>query len=227
MNQPQLTSRREFLMFKVISLSKKSVLRDAVKARVGAEEDLAVGDAGDEGRGTDQIPLPKLFAGEVAAKDTGRTVPNNHARAVGDGSGRAVGVRSARRFHRGKPDRPHPNSFTCPAIKAAEVSLLSLVFRTGDEHAALRSDGAAVAGTRQRRLPADVFPRGPVEGRLVLLGDTVPCRAAKSRPIACQCISRHPQRRPAQKPQSTGSPIVCCSCNKGLYSTLFQSLPQS
>src|SRR5204863_6960495 len=33
-----------------------------------------------------EVRFPKFFAVEVVAKDTGRAVPDHHARAVGDGS---------------------------------------------------------------------------------------------------------------------------------------------
>src|SRR6266540_1009879 len=104
-----------------------------------------------------KVFFPKLSALEVVAKNTGRTVPDDHARAIGHRGGRAVGVGSVRRLNGGKLDRPLPPFLAGPAVEAVQVSLLSLVFRTGDENAAARNDRAAVAGTWKGRLPTDVF----------------------------------------------------------------------
>src|SRR6266576_2969257 len=112
-------------------------------------------------------------------------MPDNHARAVGHGGGPAVGVRLVRWLNDGKLDRPHPKFLARPAVEAVQVSLLSRVFRAGDEDAPMRNDGAAVTRTRKLRLPADVFPRSPMERRFVLLSDTVPERPAELRPILC------------------------------------------
>src|ERR1051325_6531765 len=101
-------------------------------------------------------------------------MPDNHARAVGHGGGPAVGVRLVRWLNDGKLDRPHPKFLARPAVEAVEVSLPSLVFRAGDEDPPMRNDRAAVARTRKRRFPADVFLRSPMKRCFVLLGDTVP-----------------------------------------------------
>ena len=82
-----------------------------------------------------------------------------------------------------KLDRPHPKFLARPAVEAVQVSLLSRVFRTGDEDPPMRNDGAAVTRTRKSRFPADVFFRSPMERRFVLLSDTVPKRPAELRPI--------------------------------------------
>ena len=88
-----------------------------------------------------------------------------------------------RRLNDGKLNRPHPKFLTRPAVEAIQVSLLSFVFRTGDENAPMRNDGTAVTGSRKRRLPTDVFRRSPMERRFVFVGDAVPERPAELWPI--------------------------------------------
>src|SRR5262245_47079133 len=98
-----------------------------------------------------ELLFPNLLAIEVVAEHPGRTVPHDHLRAVGNGCGPAVGVRSVRGFSSGKLDRPHPKFLARPAVEAVQVSLLSFVFRASDEDAPARNDGAAIARSRQRR----------------------------------------------------------------------------
>jgi len=90
-----------------------------------------------------------------------------------------------RRLNDGKLYRPHPKFLTGAAVEAIQVSLLSLVFRTGDEDAPMRNDGTAVTGPWKSRLPADVFPRSPMERRFVFLGDTVPVMIAATSGLCC------------------------------------------
>src|SRR5258708_5796189 len=94
-----------------------------------------------------EVRFPKFFAVEVVAKDTGRAVPDHHARAVGDGSGPAVGIRRIRRFNGGKLNGLHPKLFARPPVEAVQVSLLARVLRTSDKDAPMRNDGAAVTRT--------------------------------------------------------------------------------
>src|SRR5205814_1855363 len=110
-------------------------------------------------------------------------MPDNHARAVGHGGGPTVGVRLVRWLNDGKLNRPHPKFLARPAVEAVKVSLLSRVFRAGDENAPTRNDRAAVTRPRKSHFPADVFLRSPMERCFVLLGDTVPKRPAELRPI--------------------------------------------
>ena len=100
----------------------------------------------------------------------------------------------------GKLNRPHPKFLACPAVEAIQVSLLSLIFRAGDEDAPMRNDGAAVTRTRKGRLPADVFPRSPMERRFVLLSNTIPERPAELRPIVCpRCQGQQQGKRSGLK----------------------------
>ena len=116
-----------------------------------------------------EVRFPKFFAVEVVAKDPGRAVPDNHARAVSRGRGPAVRIRLVRRLNSGKLNRPHPKFPARSAVEAIQVSPLARVFRTSDKDAPMRNDGAAVTRTWECRLPADVIRRSPMERRFVLL----------------------------------------------------------
>ncbi|MDB6128997.1 MAG: hypothetical protein JWM04_104, partial [Verrucomicrobiales bacterium] len=130
-----------------------------------------------------EVFFPKFFAVEVVAKDAGRAVPDHHARAVGDGSRPAIGIRLMRWFNDGELNSLHPKLFARPPVEAVQVSLPARVFRTSDKDATMRNDGAAVTRTWECRFPSDVIRRSPMERRFVLLSDTIPERAAELRPI--------------------------------------------
>src|SRR6187397_766545 len=88
-------------------------------------------------------------------------------------------------FNDGKLNSLHPKLFACPSVEAVQVSLFARVFRTSDKDAPMRNDGAAVTRTWECRFPSDVIRRSPMEGRFVLLSDTIPERPAELRPIPC------------------------------------------
>ena len=88
-------------------------------------------------------------------------------------------------FNYGKLNGPHPKLLARPSVEAVQVSLLARVFRTSDKDAPMRNDGAAVTRTWERRLPADVIRRSPMERCFVLLSDAIPERPAELRPIPC------------------------------------------
>ena len=88
------------------------------------------------------------------------------------------------RLDGGEPDRPHPLLLAGPSVEAIEVSLPALVFGAGDENPPVRDDGAAVAGSGERRLPPDVLIKPPAQRGLILIRDAVSRRPAERRPIS-------------------------------------------
>src|SRR5258708_7395158 len=86
-------------------------------------------------------------------------------------------------FNGGKLNGPHPKLFTRPSAEAVQVSLLARVLRTSDKDAPMRNDGAAVTRAWECHFPSDVIRRSPMDGRFVLLSDTIPERPAELRPI--------------------------------------------
>lgn len=88
-----------------------------------------------------------------------------------------------RGFNVGKFNGPHPKSVACPSVEAVQVSLPAGVFRTSDEDAPARNNGAAVTRTRECRFPSDVIRRPPMERRFEFWSDTIAEWAAELRPI--------------------------------------------
>src|SRR4029450_2902683 len=130
------------------------------------------------------IPFPTLFAFEVVTIDTSGTVPDNDVRTVCHRRGRTIRIRSVRRLHGRIFDGSNPKALPCSPVEAIEVSLSSLVFRTGDEDPPVRNDGAAVPRTRQGCLPSNVLVRTPMDGRFIVLRDAISVRAAECRPVS-------------------------------------------
>src|SRR5436190_19684971 len=93
-------------------------------------------------------------------------------------------------FNDGKLNGLHPKLFARPSVEAVQVSLLARVFRTSDKDAPMRNDGAAVPRAWECRFPSNVIRRSPMEGRFVLLSDTIPARPAKLRPVPCRRCRR-------------------------------------
>jgi len=154
-----------------------------------------------------EVRFPKFFAVEVVAKDPGRAVPDNHARAVS----RVAWTRS--KDSMGTSAQLWETQLSAPKVpcpfggRSNTGSLLTRVFRTSDKDAPMRNDGAAVTRTWECRFPADVIRRSPMERRFVLLSDTIPERPAELRPIPCPHCQGQPARQAQQQSEKNNTEI--------------------
>ena len=153
-----------------------------------------------------QITFPKLIAFKIVAVHTGRAVPDDYLRAVGDGMD-AEWVRSMCRFNRGELDRTHPKSLAASAVEAVEVSLLSLVFRAGDRRRALVQRWGCCCPDRAGMPSSGRFAVAP-NGEASLSSSRRRCRRGRgmraSRPPRRERLRRS-NRRPSHSPESTST----------------------
>src|SRR5262249_25555506 len=111
-----------------------------------------------------QVVTPLLVASEIVAVQPGGAVADVDALAVGDGAGRAVGIRIVGRLGLLVLDFLLPQQVAVLAGEAHDCAAVALVverLRQGD--AIAPDDGRGVAGAGELDLPADVVGLAPGE----------------------------------------------------------------
>ena len=162
-----------------------------------------------------KVAIPELLSIEVVRGDSGRGEVGHHDAAVGRRRTGAVRVGLVGGFLLGVGDATAPKQLAGALVKTHNRATLVGVSRLRDEHLVAPDNRRAVAAIRQRRAPADVLFRVPLQRNSFALGQA---RAGQVTPPRRPIARVHPRRRGEAKPEHDEPPESSVCVHSGRLS---------
>src|SRR6266545_6099497 len=122
--------------------------------------------------------MPKFTAAEIVAIKPGGSERGDHAPAIRHRRSGAKRIGFVSHFLPGPGHAGLPEQLAVGAVEAHDRAPIFLLKGLGDEDAIAPDDGSRIASVGQRRAPADVFVRAPMERKTSIRGAAGSFRSA-------------------------------------------------